>query len=313
MKKRLTYIIVLLLITTGVWYFFIKEYDYLITFKTTNAPGVVYTKLVHWNQGKQADQNYKILDKKSFSKVELELYEDDFTTFMKWEFFAISDTVTKIKVHFKDQKHSFSERLKLLFGQSQFVENSTSIAKTIRTELMAHTLKYKVNVPELATIPERYCACTKTDSVTMFMKANNMMRENQKLSHFLTRNGLTVTDFPLLQITRWDQYKEEIDFEFCFPVPQDKEEFLPIEGVYIKSFPTKKALKTIFNGNYLISDRAWYSTIDHAQRNQIDIDPNPIEFYYNDPHSGTDEMTWKTEIFFPITNENKSKKAAYHD
>ena len=51
MKKRLTYIIVLLLITTGIWYFFIKEYDYLITFKTTNAPGVVYHKLLHWNEG----------------------------------------------------------------------------------------------------------------------------------------------------------------------------------------------------------------------------------------------------------------------
>ena len=38
------------------------------------------------------------------------------------------------------------------------------------------------------------------------------------------------------------------------------------------------------------------------------VSPFPIEFYYNDPHSGTDEMTWKTEIFFPLANENKSKK-----
>ena len=51
----------------------------------------------------------------------------------------------------------------------------------------------------------------------------------------------------------------------------------------------------------------------NAQRKKIAVSPFPIEFYYNDPHSGTDEMTWKTEIFFPLANENKSKKAAYHD
>ena len=52
MKKRLSYIIFLLIVAVGTWYFFIKEYDYLVTFETKNAPGIVYQKLLNWNQGR---------------------------------------------------------------------------------------------------------------------------------------------------------------------------------------------------------------------------------------------------------------------
>jgi effector-binding domain-containing protein len=140
----------------------------------------------------------------------------------------------------------------------------------------------------------------------MLLKANNMMRENEKLAYFLSRNQLSVTDFPLLKVTRWNQETEEIDFEFCFPVPKEKKEYLPIEGVYLKTFPERKALKTIFNGNYLISDRAWYRAVDYAQKKDLDIKALPIEFYYDDPHSGTNELQWKAEVFFPL-KDNKQQ------
>ena len=110
MKKRLTYIIVLLLITTGVWYFFIKEYDYLITFKTTNAPGVVYHKLLHWNEGdikKIGAAN--ILEKEPFSKVTLEISNNNSNTLTAWYFERVSDSVTKVSVYLKDPKNSLSQ------------------------------------------------------------------------------------------------------------------------------------------------------------------------------------------------------------
>jgi effector-binding domain-containing protein len=305
MNKRLAYIILLLLVGTGIWYVFIKKYDYQVSFEAKHAPGIVYQKLLNWNQGRATKEVYTILNKTPFSEVELELNQDSLKTLMKWEFYSISDSVTKVKIHFKDQENSISERLKFLVGQSGFVKNSIKTAKKVRTELIAHNTRYRVNTPEIAIMPERRCACTKTDSIKMLLKANNMMRENEKLAYFLVRNGLSVTDFPLLKVTRWDQDKEEIDIEFCFPVPKDKDDYLPIDGVYLKSFPKQKALKTIFNGNYLISDRAWYKAVDYAERNQIDIEPNPIEFYYDDPHSGTNELSWKAEIFFPIIDNNQ--------
>ncbi len=304
MKKCLGYILLLLLLATGVWYLFIKEYDYQVTFEAKHPPGIVYQKLLNWNQGRATKEEYTILSKTPFSEVELELDQDSIKTLMKWEFYSISDSVTKVKIHFKDQENSLLERLKFLVGQSGFVKNSIKTAKKVRTELIAHNTRYRINIPEVSVMPARRCACTKTDSIKMLLKANNMMRENEKLAYFLVRNGLSVTDFPLLQVTRWNQDTEEIDFEFCFPVPKDKEDFLPIEGVYLKTFPEQKALKTIFNGNYLISDRAWYRAVDYAERNQIDIEPYPIEFYYDDPHSGTNELDWKAEVFFPL-KDNK--------
>ena len=312
MKKRLTYIIFLLLITTGVWYFFIKEYDYLITFKTTNAPGVVYHKLLHWNEGdikKIGAAN--ILEKEPFSKVTLEISNNNSNTLTAWYFERVSDSVTKVSVYLKDPKNSLSQKVSILFGKTDFVKKNIKIVKRIRTELEAHTTKYRVSTPIEDMIPERYCACT-SSSTTITLKAAEMMIQNQKLTDFLAVNGLSVTEYPLLKVTRWNHNSQEIDFDFCFPVPKNKT-YPKFEGVTLKNIPKENALKTIFNGNYIISDRGWYTLIDYAQRKKIAVSPFPIELYYNDPHSGTDEMTWKTEIFFPLANENKSKKAAYHD
>lgn len=304
MKKRLSYTLLFLLVATGIWYFFIKEYDYLVTFETKNAPGIVYNKLVNWNQGRATEDEVTILNKTPYSQVQLELVQDNSKTIMNWQFQSISDSVTKIKVQFKDPDHGISERFKLLIGQSGLVESSIKTAKKVRTELKAHTTRYRTHSIQESFIPERHCACTKTDSIKMLMKATNMMRTNAVLSDFLVRNDLSVTEFPLLEVTRWNRETEQIDFEFCFPVPKDKE-YLPIQGVYIKSFPKRKALKVIFNGNYLISDRAWYKAVDYAQRNQLDIAPYPTEFYYNDPHSGTDELSWVAEIYFPLVDNNQ--------
>ena len=103
MKKRLGYILLLLLVATSVWYFFVKEYDYLVTFETKNAPGIVYNKLLNWNQGRATKDEISIIQKVPFSQVQLEIAKDDSKTFMDWQFQSISDSVTKVKVYFKDQ------------------------------------------------------------------------------------------------------------------------------------------------------------------------------------------------------------------
>ena len=85
MKKRLGYIVLLLLLATGIWYLFIKEYDYQVSFEAKHAPGIVYQKLLNWNQGRATKEEYTILSKKPFSEVELTLIQDSIKTFMKWE------------------------------------------------------------------------------------------------------------------------------------------------------------------------------------------------------------------------------------
>ena len=59
-------------------------------------------------------------------------------------------------------------------------------------------------------------------------------------------------------------------------------------------------MKAIYNGNYITSDRAWYSLHDYANKNNIKIEENPTEIFHNNPNMGGDELKWKTEVFIPI-------------
>tara|TARA_B100001059_G_C17608320_1_gene463190 strand:- start:386 stop:637 length:252 start_codon:yes stop_codon:yes gene_type:complete len=76
MKKRFGFTILILLVITGIWYVFIKEYDDQVSFETKHAPEIVYQKLLNWNQGRASKEEYSILGKKPFSEVKLALAKD---------------------------------------------------------------------------------------------------------------------------------------------------------------------------------------------------------------------------------------------
>ncbi|QMU64287.1 MAG: hypothetical protein GKR88_08310 [Flavobacteriaceae bacterium] len=301
-KKQLIYAISGVLVAAAIWYFFIKKYDYRVTFETSNAPGVVYHKLSNWNiwPGSKAKKT-QILSKQAFSKVALQIKENDSIMLIDWQFYSISDSITKVYACFKDKNHSIYQKFKLLFGKTDFVRKSIRIAKKIRNELKSHELKYKVSTPEKATIPEKYCACV-SSSGKLLSKASQMIEKNPILLDFLRLNEIPITEYPLLQVTQWHQKKETIDFDFCFPIPK-KKEYKLLKDIVLKTIPEREALKIVFNGNYMLSDRAWFSMIAYTARNRIAIELYPVEFYYNDPHSGTSELTWKTDVFFPLKQQ----------
>ena len=70
-----------------------------------------------------------------------------------------------------------------------------------------------------------------------------------------------------------------------------------------KKTTEKRALKTIFNGNYKISDRAWFSIIDYASTKGVEIEQLPVEIFRNDPHSGGNPLEWEAEVYMPIKEE----------
>ncbi len=76
---------------------------------------------------------------------------------------------------------------------------------------------------------------------------------------------------------------------------------LPIhKDLKYKQFNSVKALKAIYNGNYITSDRAWYALLDKAEGKNIELAKTPIEVFYNNPNFGGNELLWKAEIFMPI-------------
>ncbi|MEH6777641.1 MAG: AraC family transcriptional regulator, partial [Maribacter arcticus] len=70
-----------------------------------------------------------------------------------------------------------------------------------------------------------------------------------------------------------------------------------------KKLETTKGIKAIYNGNYITSDRAWYALLRYAKTNGLNVAPNPIEIFYNNPDMGGNSLNWKTEVYLPLIDE----------
>ena len=126
-----------------------------------------------------------------------------------------------------------------------------------------------------------------------------MMRDYTYLSNSIVNSGLQLDGPPLIKIIDWDQEKDRIRFNFCFPVLQQVSlpELPEIQYVSIKP---NKVLKAEYYGNYQTSDRAWYALMDYADKNNISVSKLPVEVFYSNPTIGGDAMQWKAEIYMPI-------------
>ena len=80
-----------------------------------------------------------------------------------------------------------------------------------------------------------------------------------------------------------------------------RSEKLPTHSIIkYKRIFAKKALKATYNGNYITSDRAWYTLMKKAEDLGKEVELTPIEYFYNNPNFGGNEINWKAEIFMPI-------------
>ena len=70
--------------------------------------------------------------------------------------------------------------------------------------------------------------------------------------------------------------------------------------MFFKTTKEQKMLKAIFNGNYRISHIGWYYLLDHAERNNLTINPLPTEIFLNDPHEGGNSIEWNAHILVPL-------------
>ena len=70
--------------------------------------------------------------------------------------------------------------------------------------------------------------------------------------------------------------------------------------IKFKEVKGQKALKAIYNGNYITSDRTWYALVDEAKKRGLKISGNPIEVFHSNPNMGGDELLWKAEIYMPL-------------
>jgi len=295
MKKKTGLFILLIVFGTLIWYLFIKPYDYLVTIKANTFPGTINQSIKLWS--KTIDP-YSKITQDDIQNISQELTINDTTYYYKWKLQPLTDSTSKVKVYVKDVDHSLSNKIKIPFSETDFEKTTKRTLLDFNEKLTDHLKGFKVKVVGKDTFAGKYCAYIPIKS-TQLQKAKEMKKNYLLLSDFVATNKIELNGTPMAEITKWDITTDSIHYNFCFPII--KSDSLPLHNlIKYKQLSIKPSLKAIYNGNYITSDRAWYSLLDYAEKSNIEIIHKPIEVYNNNPNMGGDELRWKTEVYMPI-------------
>ncbi|MEL4455329.1 GyrI-like domain-containing protein [Lutimonas vermicola] len=294
MKKSIVLISVLL---SGflVWYLFIKPYDYLVTFKAKTIPGVINQSLKLWNTSLEGA---KIESTEDISVLKQTVPYRDSTFLYQYKIKPISDSTSIVKVYVTDLDHSFMNKLSHPFSHTDFEKRVKNSMVEFSDKLNEHISRFTVKVEGESEIKETYCAYISIEC-RQIEKALGMMKNFTLLSGTLLANNIELNGRPFISVNNWDMKNDRIQYDFCYPVKNNDSSFQHPK-IAFKKINRKKALKAIYNGNYITSDRAWYALLDYANKNNIKLEQKPFEVFQNNPNMGGDELLWTTEVYLPI-------------
>lgn len=288
------------IIALSTWYLFIKSYDYQVNFKVKTFPGTINQIIKAWGHTQEGS---KIINQKDINELTQRLKFGDSTHIYNWKITKVHDSLSKISVYASDKDYSFSNKLQILFSDTDFEKNTRKTLKGFALALNEHLVKIKVEVIGKESTRTTFCACTNLKT-TQFGKADGMMRDLPLLTSIVNQNNMEPNGPPFLELTDWNKEKDSIEFKFCLPIQQI--DILPEHPeVEYRNYYSVPAIKAIYNGNYITSDRAWYALSDYAEENNIDVEGLPLEVFYNNPNMGGDEIKWKAEIYLPIKSDSK--------
>ncbi len=283
-----------------IWYLFLKPQDYQVSFNARTFPGTVYESVKAWN---------RTLD--SFAPVEFEspthftqkVFANDSVHQYYWEITPVHDSLSRVTVNIKDEQNSLQNKIGIIFSDNDFEKGSRKRLIKFNEFLNDHLKKFKLSKVVQAETFTTFCACVNLKTPPE-QKAAGIMANYPFLNSILFENEVKLNGPPFVEVLDWDLKKDSLSYNFCYPIIRSEK--LPDHPsiTYKRIFP-KKALKTIYNGNYITSDRAWYFLLDHAKKNDIPIEEKPIEVFYNNPNMGGNELEWKTEVYLPLKESNE--------
>ena len=170
----------------------------------------------------------------------------------------------------------------------------------MRLELMLKKFHYEFT--GYHRFEKKSCVCINLTS-TPGGKARAMMSNVIDLNQFVRQNNLELDGNPFLVVHNWNEFKDSINFDFCFPITQINA--VPEHPkIKFKTVESMDAIKTDFYGNYSITDITWYNLADEVKKQGYRSNNKLIEVYFNDPHSGGNELEWKAEIYMGIESVN---------
>ena len=300
MKRLISLVILLLLVLLACWYFLVKDYNYLVRFETKHNQGAVYSTVKNWLLDKHPEIDSLVTVEKNFPNYLVQdLFVNDSIIQLTWKIEELNDSTSKVKLYTKDLQDSFKQNLSAIYSKNDFVKRTIDLAQNLNQGLIVHEEDYKITPQkEVIEFPETFCACVHAES-SIFSKANSMMEHIGVVMGYINRHDLQLMGDPMLQVLEWNKDTEAISYDFCFPIEFNYQ--LPkSDKLTLKTVGPFKAIQTNFNGNYRISDRAWYTALKSAENKGIPVVELPVEIYRNDPHIGAGAKDWLAEVYMPV-------------
>jgi len=293
--KKISAIIGFLTIGFLLWYFIIKPYDYLVTFKVKTTAGTINQSLKLWNTSLE---NSSPIQQENLKNLTQQIKIKDSTFNYDWSISSINDSISKVNVYVTDMDHSFANKISIPLGTTDFEKRTQNTITDFIGKLKEHLNKIRVRVIGIDSTRTTYCAYIPMKGLQV-EKARGMMQNYSLLTSVLSAENIEMNGTPFVEITNWNTQNDSIAYNFCFPVI--KSDSLPIDPlIKYKQYNGVKALKASYNGNYITSDRAWYALLEYAENNGIEIANKPLEVFYSNPNFGGDELQWEAQIYLPI-------------
>lgn len=299
--KKLIFGILFLILGGLLWYLFIKPSDYTIRFEAKAVPGTINQSLKLWDQ--TLDTIHKIKQEGDLYHLSQKVSFGDSIHHYDWKIQPLTDSTSKVIVNVRDVNHSVMNKIQVPFKENDFVRRSKKTVLDFMENLNHHTKKIRVTIIGEEDIPSKYLAYIPV-KVTQFQKAGGMMQNFSYLTNELYVNGVELDGPPMLEVTRWDMKNDSLYYNFGQPIIRSERLPIGTDIQYKRIFP-KRALKAEYNGNYITSDRAWYTLLDYAKRNDIEVEHHPVEIFHNNPNLGGGELNWKAEIYMPIKESDE--------
>ncbi len=278
------------------WYLFVKSFDYLVMFKVKALAGTVNQTAKIWVQSLE---NSSVISQDDITHFKTQIAVADSLYVYDWKLEQMNDSTTWVKVYASDDNHSLQNRLLIPFIETDFEKRTKSMLLDYSNLLTEHIKEFSVRIEGEASLPSAYCACTSLKG-KQSEKAFGMMKDYPLLNSILVDAGAVLDGRPRIQVTRWDINQDYIEFDFCYPVKEADN--LPVHpDITYKKVSSDKAIKAVYNGNYISSDRAWYALLNYAVKNGLTVSGMPVEVFFNNPNMGGDALRWKAEVYMPIT------------
>ena len=293
--KKILLIIAIVAVMAELWYLFITPYDYKVTFSVKTLPGTVNQTVKLWSNSLD---DSKITNQAAINALDQQLTVGDHTYTYKWEMNLTNDSTTKVIVYISEPENSLANKIAIPFVETQIEQDAENNVTGFYNRINEHLDKIKVKVDGISEIKRSYCVYVPL-TTSQVGKAGGMMNYYSLLSSFILENNIETTGFPFVEITNWDMVNDSLSYNFCFPII--KTDTLPkTKLLKYKWLEQAKAIKATYNGNYITSDRAWYTLLHYAEKNDINVINKPIEIYHNNPNVDNNEKEWHADIYLPI-------------